>query len=206
MGFDPRLLEARGTAVKSIPPVAIVLVPLSAEPYHAKPLQMQLTEDMRHILEDELRHNLFFDGPAASRSHTLEVRYKYTVSINPLWVVPSVFTLTLINVFGFPYGSTSVEVTLQASLRDAQDRVHRLYSAAATAKVYTAYYWGTAQWSGPRVAHARAAHEAIESLKNQIVEDTAAFRTVVEPHSNPHREGEPVGGREVNTARNCPSG
>ncbi len=176
--FDPTVLEAGNARLSAIPPVFVILTPVFESPYHVNQEQMELTQDMRHLLLADLEKNLFHPGQVLLRKGTLEVRYAYEASVNAAWAVPSALTFTAINALGFPFASNSVLVTLQATVRDSQDRLLGAYSATEAATVYAAYYWGYFS-PGPRVAHARAAKCAVESLKTQIAKDSTVLRTAL---------------------------
>jgi hypothetical protein len=189
-GLSPSLLEAGSRPLRSLPPLNVEFVHAPADPYFMKPLGVQLAEDMRRLLDEELRRNVFLSEKPALPHGTIDVSYEYSCSVNPIWLVPSALTLTSINLLGFPYGSTSIEVTLRVELRDVRDRGVRSYNVTALDTVYTAYYWGYAipvsqagveagTWEGVRLAHARAAHQALELLEDELWRDATGIRAAL---------------------------
>lgn len=62
--------------------------------------------------------------------------------VDKAYIVPTVLTLSLINLFGFPIVSHEVELELKVELVDENGKLINTYSATGSNKSYAAYYWG----------------------------------------------------------------
>ncbi|MBN2820867.1 MAG: hypothetical protein JXP36_17980 [Bacteroidales bacterium] len=66
----------------------------------------------------------------------------YECSVNSIYTVPSVLTLTLINLFGFPIATQKAEIAIDAVIFNNENQVIKEYSFKGSAQKAAAYYWG----------------------------------------------------------------
>ncbi|GJM22485.1 MAG: hypothetical protein DHS20C15_24000 [Planctomycetota bacterium] len=106
------------------------------------------------------------------------------------WLIPSVLTLGVINLFGAPLGSQHCELELSLEVLDAQGEVLESYSARGQGSAHAAAYWGydtslpgTAGSSDDlsRAAIARATVDALEHALVELRQDIPGLRDALQP-------------------------
>lgn len=98
--------------------------------------------------------------------------------VDMTYIVPTVLTLSIINLFGFPITSHEVELDLKVELVDKNGKLTHTYFAKGSNKSYAAYYWG---YTGVGAANKEselgeiteklALKEALESISLQLSKD-----------------------------------
>ncbi len=94
------------------------------------------------------------------------------------YIVPTVLTLSLINLFGFPITSHEVALELKVELVDPEGESYNTYFARGKNKSFAAYYWG---YTGVGAANEEsklgeiteklALKDALEKISSQLIED-----------------------------------
>lgn len=119
---------------------------------------------------------------------TLLVQYlnrDRSVGAGYAWFIPSLMTLTMINLIGFPAASQNATADLQVIVREPNNQEIARYRGRGNNTEYTAYYWGypapgalnLAVHTGiARAANAGAVLQAIEQVHAQMQQDEVRLR------------------------------
>jgi hypothetical protein len=123
---------------------------------------------------DEFKDRVF--GNASAFAGTLKIELSRAAhSVNWLWAIPSIGTLTLINVLGVPFASHTVTVGLAAEVVSRGGEVVHTVAVDESATEYAAYYWGysgasclNAAWPGYPAVVAEAKVRALDALAREL--------------------------------------
>lgn len=103
---------------------------------------VQLNNEFATLFRREVEKNLINeDGPVKGKLVLEPVYFKR--EYNTAWILPSAFSLYILNLLGMPAGSDTSKWELELNVLDKNGKRIKRYSAEAENTEYFAAYWGT---------------------------------------------------------------
>jgi hypothetical protein len=95
------------------------------------------------------------------------------------WVIPSVFTLFIFNLFGGPANTYTYTIELEGAIMNRDGRILKAYNAKGTDSEYMALYWGYDTWEGTYTAKINAITNACKDIRTQLKNDVININKLV---------------------------
>lgn len=155
-------------------------------------LNQEMFADCKIIIEDDLNKNIFhkpLDGDLDYYGYVgIKLSHK-NQKLNTFWMYPSIATLTVINIFGFPILSEADEVEIELTIFNSKNDVIAKYASIGIGEIYSSYGWGPSPLGAmtqnldyplAKAAFSKAIANALENIKKQVLNDAASIAKKLE--------------------------
>lgn len=131
----------------------------------------QALNDVFALLENDLNENLIrSSGPDYGHARFKLVQYRRPWR-GAGWIVPSIGTLFVANLFGMPFSVVRTELELQMEITDSQGNILIRYVAPGAGKSPQAFYYGYSAADAVRRANLNALKDALNQIKGKMAAD-----------------------------------
>lgn len=93
-----------------------------------------------------------------------------------LYLLPTIFSLGLINILGFPAMAHMREIELKVSIMDSRRQLLKKYSSRAKSRVWVAYYYGYRGKYAPLLINSFVLNKAMTEIRELIQIDAVDLR------------------------------
>jgi hypothetical protein len=132
-------------------------------------------DEARYLIKRDLYENVFAPGEKPVGHIVLKI--SRTQGLQQWWAIPTAFTLTAINLVGFPYNGYTTKVTVDARILDRNQVELARYTVTGKSTAYIAMYWGYSPAASVQVSAADSTRIAMKNLKVQLQADAAGLNT-----------------------------
>lgn len=137
-------------------------------------------EDTEEIVLQQLERYLFPEASDARSAHgTLEVRFAGKQERRrSTWMIPSILTLSAINILGVPFEGRDAKVGLELIVLDSSGKTMGRYSGIGQSTEWAAYYWGYSPAGSHlyRACLASATLAALNDALDKLAKDAPRLR------------------------------
>lgn len=191
--FDTKDFHLSGPVEPRLPPLRLVF---DDEAMFAQLGSYVFVQDIKEILGCELPQLACDAGGTATGTLRVSVPQPKVHSVFWLPLVPSILTLTMINIIGFPFCGQSATVTYRLTVEDAGGATVGAYEGTGSTSQWAAYYWGysgvgAASTEGavagsgidlPRATIAGASVRAVDRALQALAADAPRVRAKLAAH------------------------
>ena len=130
---------------------------------------------INYLLKEEYQKAFRTDGQKIGKVIISDTQIESSAGENMLWVMPSVFTVGVINLIGWPAHRTVRTYKVRAEVYNNAGKFMNSYSAMADNSRMVAYYYGYNPEDAGLLASTTAYKEALDNVLTQIYNDTNLY-------------------------------
>ncbi len=145
--------------------------PAATDPWQAYSVTTGALRDVSHLLQNELADNVMQAGNAQAGQARFKLLFYNRRNSGWGYAIPSILTLSGLNLLGMPYGTVRCDLDLQLEIADAKGRPIVTYSAPGTGKAKIALYYGYITPDAVRKANLEALKMALKAMEAKLQED-----------------------------------